>query len=149
MEILNQLKKITTKKQKRVGRGYGSGAGGHTTGRGAKGDKVRGKTKITFDGTKIKKGWIKRTPFLRGKHRTLPLPHGYTYNLGDLDRFYQSGDTVSPKTLAQKTGIDEKILTGRVKILSDGKLTKTLKYEGVKFSQKAKNLIISGGGKID
>ena len=69
METLNQLSKTTKKQQKRVGRGYGSGVGGHTTGRGSKGDKVRGKTRITFDGTKIKKGWIKRTPFLRGDRR--------------------------------------------------------------------------------
>ena len=54
MKILSQLKPIVSKAAKRVGRGIGSGVGGHTTGRGAKGDKVRGKTKLTFDGTKIK-----------------------------------------------------------------------------------------------
>ena len=54
MEILSQLTKITSKPTRRRGRGIGSGLGGHTVGRGTKGDKARGKTKLTFDGTKIK-----------------------------------------------------------------------------------------------
>jgi len=58
MDTLNNLIKTTTKAQKRVGRGIGSGVGGHTTGRGAKGRKVRGKVKLTFDGTKIKKAGL-------------------------------------------------------------------------------------------
>ena len=72
MDILSNLQKTVAKTAKRVGRGIGSGVGGHTTGRGAKGDNVRGHGKLTFDGTKIKKSWLKRLPFLRGKHRLLP-----------------------------------------------------------------------------
>ncbi len=78
MNILTNLSKSTQKSNRRVGRGYGSGKGGHTTGRGAKGDNVRGKTKLTFDGSKIKKGWIKRMPFMRGKNR---LTSQYTYTI--------------------------------------------------------------------
>jgi len=64
---LNNLPKIVLKKKKRVGRGYGSGKGGHTAGRGQKGQKSRNKVSILFEGTKMRKSLIKRLPFLRGK----------------------------------------------------------------------------------
>lgn len=138
MEILNQLTKTTTKSQKRRGRGIGSGVGGHTTGRGAKGDKVRGKTKITFDGTKIKKGWIKRLPFLRGKHRNLKRTTSTIYQLGQIDGLFTADQTVSPQTLKSQN----------VKILSGGKLTKPLTFVGVKISASAKKQIIAAGSTI-
>lgn len=65
---LAKLPAIVTKGKKRVGRGLGSGKGGHTTGRGAKGDKVRGKVPLYFEGTKMRKSLIRRLPLLRGKH---------------------------------------------------------------------------------
>jgi large subunit ribosomal protein L15 len=149
MNTLSSLSKTTTKQQKRVGRGYGSGVGGHTTGRGAKGDKIRGKTKITFDGTKIKKGWIKRTPFLRGKHRVLSGPNLYIYNFVNLDKMFATNDLVDIKSLAKKTGIHEKLLINHTKILAKGKLSKALNFKGLILSAKAKSEITSLGGKID
>ncbi|MEK7503971.1 MAG: uL15 family ribosomal protein, partial [Patescibacteria group bacterium] len=50
-----------------VGRGRGSGKGGHTTGRGHKGQLARERVHSLFEGTKIKKSLIKRLPFIRGK----------------------------------------------------------------------------------
>lgn len=149
MEILSQLTKTTTKPQRRVGRGYGSQKGGHTTGRGAKGDKVRGKTKITFDGTKIKKGWIKRTPFLRGKHRVLAAPLLYTFNLTQLDNWFESGSTIDLASISKKTGVDSKVLQGKVKILSSGQTSKVFTVSGLQLSENAKQKILSLGGKID
>lgn len=149
MDILSNLSKSSTKQNKRVGRGYGSGVGGHTTGKGAKGDKVRGKTKITFDGTKIKKGWIKRTPFLRGKHRVLAGYDLFIFNFGHLEKMYNANETVDVKSLSAKTGITEKLLTDKTKILSNGTLTKVLNFSGIAFSKKARGIIIAAGGKID
>ncbi len=149
MEILKQLTKSTTKQKKRVGRGYGSGAGGHTTGRGAKGDKIRGKTKITFDGTKIKKGWIKRTPFLRGKHRLLAQGQQYIFNFIDIEKMYQSGEVVDIQSLSKKSKIHDKLLLSNVKILSKGTLTKALTFKGLRFSETAKKQIVALGGKIE
>jgi len=146
MELLNKLSKTTAKQNRRVGRGYGSKKGGHTTGRGAKGDKVRGTTKITFDGTKIKKGWIKRTPFLRGKHRVLPSTYSYPLNLGQIDAWFKSGDTVDSKTLIKKAGLPANAF---VKILSDGKITKSLIFKGLGFSKKAKDAVLAADGKIE
>lgn len=138
MEILNSLSKTTTKQQKRVGRGIGSGVGGHTTGKGAKGDKVRGKTKMTFDGTKIKKSWIKRTPFLRGKYLTLKRSFFRPINLSLVDSLFKENTIVTPKSFDQP-----------VKILGNGQLTKVLTFKDLKISGSAAKKILASGGKIE
>ncbi|MEK9200665.1 MAG: uL15m family ribosomal protein [Patescibacteria group bacterium] len=66
------LVKIVNRPAKRVGRGIGSGKGGHTSTRGSKGQKARGKVKIGFEGTKFKKSLIKRLPKLRGRGKFKP-----------------------------------------------------------------------------
>lgn len=53
--------------RKRLGRGYGSGKGGHTSSRGQKGQKSRRKMHILFEGLKVKKSTLKKFPLLRGK----------------------------------------------------------------------------------
>ncbi|MBU1070791.1 uL15 family ribosomal protein, partial [Patescibacteria group bacterium] len=50
---LSNLPKITQRPKKRVGRGYGSGKGGHTSGRGQKGQKSRSKIPIWFEGGQL------------------------------------------------------------------------------------------------
>lgn len=149
MEILTNLKKVTQKPARRCGRGIGSGLGGHTSGRGAKGDKARGKTKLTFAGTKHKKSWIKRLPFLRGKHRLQNRKDITTFNLTQLDKWFKSGELVDVNTLSKKTKISLKKLNSAVKILSIGELTKPLEFKGVLLSESAKKKIIASGGKID
>lgn len=145
MDILNQLTSVVTKGSRRVGRGIGSKKGGHTTGKGAKGDKVRGKTRITFDGTKIKKSWIKRLPFLRGKHRLLSQGKLPIVKLFDIERLFKANDVVDAKVLSKKIGVT----SPNFKILSQGKLTKVLTFKGLQISSKAKAKIESIGGKIE
>lgn len=149
MEILSQLTKTTQKPSRRVGRGYGSKKGGHTTGRGAKGDKVRGKTKITFDGTKIKKGWIKRTPFLRGKHRVLAKTKCPYVSLTLIDKWFKESEEVTLNVLAEKMGFPKENLPAKIKILSAPKFAKKLSFVSLSFSSKAKDQILAAGGKID
>ncbi|MEK7527520.1 MAG: 50S ribosomal protein L15 [Patescibacteria group bacterium] len=150
MKILSQLKPIVSKAAKRVGRGIGSGVGGHTTGRGAKGDKVRGKTKLTFDGTKIKKSWIKRLPFLRGKHRTLALNKFQTLTLTQIDKVYQSGDTINLKNIFEKfPQLNTRMYKLGVKILSTGEITKTFTFQKIKLTKSAAGKVITAGGKIE
>lgn len=60
--------------KKRLGRGYGSGKGGHTSGRGQKGQKSRTKVHILFEGLKVKKSTLKKFPLLRGKGKFLAKP---------------------------------------------------------------------------
>jgi large subunit ribosomal protein L15 len=72
MISLTGLPKIVKRGKKRVGRGVGSGKGGHTAGRGQKGQKTRSKIPLLFEGTKIKKSLIQRLPMIRGKGRLKP-----------------------------------------------------------------------------
>ena len=67
-----QRKRIIVSFKKRVGRGYGSGKGGHTVGRGQKGQKTRRKLNILFEGLKVKKSFIKRLPKTRGRGKFKP-----------------------------------------------------------------------------
>ncbi len=66
------LPKVVAKSKKRVGRGIGSGRGGHTSGRGQKGQKSRGNIGILFEGLKTKKSLLKRLPLMRGKGKFHP-----------------------------------------------------------------------------
>lgn len=145
MDLLSTLTTVSTKQARRVGRGIGSKKGGHTTGRGNKGDKVRGKTKITFDGTKIKKSWIKRLPFLRGKHRVLPAKRGLTVKLAYIEKHFQAGEVVSLESLAQKLGR----ASYEYKVLSVGKLTKPLTFKSLLLTSRSKAKIEAAGGKIE
>lgn len=150
MNILSTLKKTTTKQAKRVGRGIGSGVGGHTTGRGAKGDNVRGHGKLTFDGTKIKKSWLKRLPFLRGKHRLLPKEDTIIINFALISKWFKNGETVDRKSVFQKFDrATKKDLTKKIKVLSTGDLDKKLTFQGVELSKKAAAKVLASGGKIE
>jgi ribosomal protein L15 len=67
-----RLPKVVQRSKKRVGRGIGSGKGGHTSGRGQKGQKSRGKIGVLFEGMKVKKSLLKRLPKMRGKGKFHP-----------------------------------------------------------------------------
>ena len=149
MEILSNLTKVTQKPARRCGRGIGSGLGGHTSGRGAKGRKARGKVKLTFDGTKIKKGWIKRLPFLRGKNRLSNQKNIVTFTLSQLDKWYKVDEVVDINTLSQKSKTTLKRLNTTVKILSFGEITKKINVKGVSVSKSAHKKIITAGGNIE
>lgn len=149
MEILSNLTKVTQKPARRRGRGIGSGLGGHTSGRGQKGAKSRGYIKLTFDGTKIKKGWIKRLPFMRGKNRLNNQKNIVTFNLSQIDKWYQDGELVDINTLSQKTKISLKHLNATVKILSFGDITKKIKVKDILVSKNAHKKIITAGGNIE
>src|SRR3989344_706766 len=71
---IHELPAVVQRGKKRVGRGYGSGKGGHTVGRGAKGNKARGKIPLWFEGGQLP--LIRRLPFQRGKGKFSPLKPG-------------------------------------------------------------------------
>ena len=110
---------------KRLGRGYGSGKGGHTSGRGQKGQKSRGKMPLYFEGTKMRKSLIRRLPMLRGKLKFKSLKAGrpVIFNLKDFNRL-PAGTVVDIETLFKLGFIADK--TTPVKILGEGELTKKL-----------------------
>lgn len=121
------IPKLINKRPKRVGRGYGSGKGAHTSGRGQKGQKARRSIPILFEGYKNKKSLLRRLPQLRGKSRFKAHAKPIVINLSDLERIPATA-TVDIATLI-KYGIvkaDEAQKFG-VKILGGGTLSKNLK----------------------
>jgi large subunit ribosomal protein L15 len=149
MEILTKLTKLTTKKNTRCGRGIGSGLGGHTAGRGTKGDKARGSTALTFAGTKHKKSWIKRLPFLRGKHRLQSQKNVVNISLNQIEKWFKANDVVDMTSILKNSKISPKNFHASFKILATGDLTKALKFKGLSLSKVAQNKIIAAGGNIE
>jgi large subunit ribosomal protein L15 len=136
--------KGSTQARKRVGRGPGSGLG-KTSGRGEKGQKSRS-------------GFARKPGFEGGQmplHRRVPK-RGFTnarfkkefaeVNLGRLEVF-EVGSIVTPEVLL-KRGVIRHVKDG-LKILADGKLTKSLTVRAHKFSAKAQETITGLGGKAE
>lgn len=124
--VLEKLSKTVTKTKKRVGRGYGSGKGGHTSGRGQKGQKSRGKLPLYFEGSKMRKTYIRRMPMLRGKMRFKAGKNKcLIFNLKDLAD-WPKAETVSVENLVKAGWIPQGV---KVKLLGDGELKEKLKFE--------------------
>jgi large subunit ribosomal protein L15 len=142
-----ELVKTVEKRAKRLGRGYGSGKGGHTVGRGQKGQKARGKIGVLFEGIKMKKSFIKKLPLQRGRGKFGPEDKPIIVKLGYLNLF-ASGSKVDLNALIKEGIVDKKDATEYgVKILGDGKLTKKLTIE-VPISKHAAKAIEKAGGKV-
>lgn len=132
---LYKLDKTTDRPAKRVGRGIGSGKGGHTSGRGSKGQKARGQVKIGFEGTKTKKSFVKKLPFLRGKGKFKAWGEKPTIlKTGDLALWPESMPVDIPNLI--KKGLVSKD-TKSVKILGGGEAPKKLEIK-VLMSGKVK-----------
>lgn len=123
---LHELSKTTTPSKKRVGRGYGSGKGGHTTGRGSKGQKARNSVPLWFVGTSWV--WFKRLPMMKGKGKFKPVgKETKPITLADLNVF-KSGEKVTLKSLVKKGVLSERQAAKYlIKVLNKGKLEKKIK----------------------
>jgi large subunit ribosomal protein L15 len=144
----NELPRIVERGRKRVGRGYGSGKGGHTSGRGMKGQKSRNKRHILFEGLKMKKSFIKRLPLRRGKGKFKSRPKPLVVKLGYLN-LLPTGSKVNLETLIKHAIVNEKDARKYgVKILGgDGEFKKKLIIE-VPTSSSTKKIIEKAGGKV-
>jgi large subunit ribosomal protein L15 len=144
---LQSMPKTTKSKKKRLGRGYGSGKGGHTSSRGAKGQKARSKVKIWFEGGQL--ALIRRLPKTRGKGRFKPLkPSPVIVNLKNLKEV-KKGSVISEKTLVE-AGIvkEDEVKKFGVKILGNGEVPASWTVQ-VPTSKKAKEKIEKAGGKVE
>lgn len=129
------------KSRKRVGRGNASGQGTYA-GRGLKGQKARS----GVSGLKLK-GLRRRLlsiPKLRGFKS--PYEKAAVVNVSDLERAYADKATITPKSLTKKGLID----TPRygVKILGEGKVSKSFTIQKCGVSKSAKAKIEKAGGKV-
>ena len=142
-----KLPKTVKRRKKRVGRGYGSGKGGHTAGRGMKGQKARNKIHILFEGVKMKKSFIKRLPLKRGKGKFKSRPKPLVVKLEYLN-ILQANTRVDIDTLIREGVVSEKDAREcGVKILGGGKLQKKLTIS-LPISRSASREVEKAGGKV-
>jgi large subunit ribosomal protein L15 len=132
-------------RRKRVGRGYGSGHGGHESGRGTKGQGAR-------SGVRMRPGYEGgQTPlWMRFPKRGFKNPFAKEYaivNVGLLEKHFAPGEEVTPEKLMAK-GLVKDLKEG-VKILGEGELTKPLIVRAHKFSRAAKEKIEAAGGRTE
>lgn len=141
------LPKVIIKRKKRLGRGYGSGKGGHTVGRGQKGQKTRGKIGVLFEGIKVKKSLLKKLPLRRGKDKLKAKNKPLIIKLSYLN-LLASGVKVDVPALIKEKIIDaEDAKVYGVKILGDGEIKKKL-IISIPISKSAAKAVEKAGGKI-
>lgn len=140
---LNELKPAAGSRSKRLRKGRGLSSGhGFTSGRGTKGQKAHGKTRLGFEGGQM--------PL----YRQIPK-RGFTninrkeyaiVNLASLNKF-DDGTEVTPQLLME-SGLVKNLKSG-IKILGSGKLEKKLTVKANKFSASAVSAIEATGGKTE
>lgn len=138
---LHNLKSNPKAKKKRIGRG---GAHGTTATRGTKGQKSRsGNGKgANFEGNKI--SLFRKTPKLRG-FKSLK-PKNFVVNLSQIEKLFESGETINPSNLFHKGLI--KGTKNTVKILGVGELKKKFVFTECLISKSAEDKIKKAGGEI-
>ena len=140
---LNELKPAAGSRSKRLRKGRGLSSGhGFTSGRGTKGQKAHGKTRLGFEGGQM--------PL----YRRLPK-RGFTNIFAkkivsiNVDRLniFENGTEITPEVLLEARVIS-KVMDG-VKILGNGNIEKSLTIKGCKLSKSAIEKIEAAGGKVE
>lgn len=140
---LNELKPAAGSRFKRLRKGRGLSSGhGFTSGRGTKGQKAHGKTRLGFEGGQMP---LYRQMPKRGFSNINRKEYAIV-NLTTLNRF-DDGAEVTPAVLLEN-GVIKNVKSG-VKILDNGKLTKKLTVKANKFSASAVKAIEAAGGKTE
>jgi large subunit ribosomal protein L15 len=132
-------------KAKRLGRGYGSGVGGHTVGRGTKGQKSRTghKSLVAFEGGNVP--FFRRMPKLKG-FKSRSKINTQVVNVVTISKNFKSGEKITVEKLKEKGFIRKN--AQEVKILGKGDITKKVSIEGIKMSPSAKEKIEKAGGSV-
>ena len=134
----------STKKRKRIGRGVGSGYGGHSSTRGNKGQKAHGNVPVWFEGGQMP--LQRRLPKFGFKN---PFRTEYrAVNLSRLVQLVESGaldatQPITPETLAAVSVVRK---NEKVKVLGGGELSSALTVTAHAFSGTAKERIEAAGG---
>ena len=137
------------KRERRVGRGHGSGRG-KTAGRGTKGQKARtgGKIHRAFNGGQTRLS--KRLPFKRGLgNSNTAFRDEYTIiNIDDLAPF-EAGAHVTPDELVKQDLMTRSQADGLIKVLGNGEVSRVLTVRAHKFSASAREKIEAAGGTVE
>ena len=133
------------KKRKRVGRGPGSGHG-KTAGRGHKGffSRSGASRRRGFSGGQMP---LARIIAKRGFNNNQFGDKVLAINVSVLNAKFESGETVSPTTLAEK-GLAKGTFDA-IKILGNGDLSKKLTVQVHKLSRSAEEKIKQAGGTVE
>lgn len=136
--------KGATRSRKRIGRGPGSGHG-KTSGKGHKGQNARsgGGVRPGFEGGQMP---LYRRIARRGFSNYLFRTEYIEVNVGVLEGHFESGETVSLKTLKEKKVVKRR--AEHVKILGGGELSKKLTVQGIKVTKGAEAKITAAGGSV-
>lgn len=128
-------------KEKRIGRGEGSGHGKTAT-KGHKGQRSRSGAKFRawFEGGQMP---IQRRLPKRGFHNHFRKEYQIV-NISDLDRL-EGVEKITPEVLYEKRLVRKKSMP--VKILGNGEITKKFEISAHAFSESARTKIESVGGK--
>lgn len=130
-----------TRREKRLGRGLGSGLG-KTAGRGQKGQFARTRGfKPHFEGGQTP---LQRRLPKRGFTQPFPTVTAEV-NVGDLESF-AAGARIDAEALAAKGLVRGRF--DRIKILGDGEITKAVTVSADAFSKSAAAKIEKAGGKV-
>lgn len=132
-------------RRKRVGRGYGSGHGGHESGRGTKGQNSRsgGGVRLGYEGGQTPV-WM-RFP-KRGFHSYTRVEYACV-NLDTLESRFPAQAEVSLERLREMNLIKGR--TARLKVLGRGELSKPLTVRAHRFTREARRKIEQAGGKAE
>lgn len=144
MSLLHTLSKLAKRRNKRLGRGIGSGKGGHTSSRGTKGQISRNGTKVPlwFEGGQLP--IVKRMPMWRGKGKFKVVRPTAEVSLLDLENM--KATTITLDTLKLERVIDSRFK--KAKIIGTGALSRSITVEGVAVSASAKKAIETVGGSV-
>ena len=142
---LHELQPTAGSRQENWRRGRGEGSGnGKTAGKGHKGQNSRsgGGVRLGFEGGQLP---LFRALPKRGFKNVNHVNYA-VINVSALERF-EAGTLVTP-TLLVESGLVRKEYDG-IKVLGNGKLSKSLTVQANKFSKSAEKAISEAGGKIE
>ena len=141
---LNELQPAEGSRFKRLRKGRGLSSGhGFTSGRGTKGQKAHGKTRLGFEGGQMPLYRQKpKRGFTSMNHKDYAL-----VSLTTLNTRFEDGAEVTPEAL-MAAGIVKNQKSG-IKVLGNGQLTKKLTVKAHQFSASAKAAIEAAGGTVE
>ncbi len=136
----------STNVKRRLGRGVGSGLGGHSSTRGNKGQKAHGNIPVWFEGGQMP--LQRRLPKFGFKNRNRVEYRGV--NLDRLEQLVADGvldasQAITPETLIQASVVRK---NERVKVLGGGDVTRALQVHAHAFSESARTRIEAAGGSV-
>ena len=141
----NTLKRNTKwKRSVAVGRG---GKRGKTSGRGTKGQNARAGRKLRPEIRDV----IMRIPKLRGRGSNIFVTRfikAAELKLGEVNKAFSSGETVSLESLAKAKLIRNVSMTQGAKIIGGGVIDKPLNFVGIGVSKSVKEAIEKNGGSV-